>query len=229
MQNLVIAWHTTDPLYTGLAERLRSQLDAVRQPAHIYAVAPVGDWRENILHSKARIVQRAQRDFPDAPLLFLDVDAFVRGPIAPLFTSLARCDAAFAFRHKRDWGSRLHVSGRVYLFNPTAAARDLAQRWVDECRSGKSKKEEIAIARVLGTQSIPAIIGYIPPLYACHEIGTEPDGAVLVHQSIHARAHPLWKRVEQSARRRYRAWTGRGPAPGTADQSNSERVSADGR
>lgn len=206
--SIVIAWHTTDDLYTGLAHQLKFQLDAVNQRSHFYPIAPVGDWRANILHSKAKLVVRAMDQFPGEQLLFLDVDAHVRGPLDYLFSSLERCDAAFAFRYKREWGSRLHISGRVYLFNPTDEARGLAQQWVAQCKSGLAKKEEEAIAQVLGNQPIAATIGYIPPQYACYEIGTEPAGAILVHKSIHARAHSWPKRLEQAARRQYRALRG---------------------
>lgn len=229
MQNLVIAWHTTDDLYTRLAQQLVLQLDAVGQRSHFYAFDPVGDWRANILATKARLVCDAMDQHPKEQLLFLDLDVEVRGPIAPLFQKMQNCDAAFSVRHKKGFGSKVAFSGRVYLFNPTHEARQLADRWQHECASGRAKKEEDAIARIVGREDPLASFQIIPPEYACYEIGTEPGGAVLVHQSIHARAHPLWKRVEQSARRRYRAMTGRGPAPGTAEQSNSERVSADGR
>jgi hypothetical protein len=205
---LVIAWHTTDDLYTGLAHQLKFQLDAVNQRSHFYPIAPVGDWRANILHNKAKLVVRAMADFPDQQLLFLDVDAHVRGPIAPLFVDLSDCDAAFSLRHKSDFGSKVAFSGRVYLFNPTYAARELAERWQQECASGRAKKEEDAIARIVGREALSASIQIIPPAYACYEIGTEPAGAILVHQSIHARSLPWPKRLEQAARRHYRALRG---------------------
>lgn len=206
--SIVIAWHTTDDLYTGLANRLKVQLDEVGQRSHFYAIEPVGNWRANILHYKARLVLEAMDDFPGEQLLFLDVDAFVRGPLDLLFELQHRCDAAFAFRYKRDWGSRLHVSGRVYLFNPTLNARVLAMQWVAQCQSGKAKKEEEAIAQILGSKAVVGTIGCIPPQYACYEIGTEPPGAILVHKSIHARSLPWPKRLEQAARRQYRALRG---------------------
>jgi hypothetical protein len=82
--------------------------------------------------------------------------------------------------------------------------------WLSECKTGKPLNEEEAMAWLIGRRHVPATLGVIPPIYGCHEIGVEPDGAVLVHQSANAQSHPVWKRIEQSARRRYRAIVGRG-------------------
>jgi hypothetical protein len=209
MDNLVCAWHTPDPFYTGLAKRLKSQLDAVGQPSQIYRIEPAGDWRENNLLIKARVVQRAMSEYPESQLLFLDVDAIVRGPVAPLFDALHSCDAAFCFRHKRSWGTKFQVLGRAYLFNPTPNARELARLWVAECESGLAENEEAAVAAIMSQQPVSALIGCIPPFYSCREIGKEPEGAVLVHQSAHDTPPSAWKRIEQSARRKYRSLVSR--------------------
>jgi hypothetical protein len=207
--SIVIAWHTPDERYTALANRLRDQLDGIGQKHRIYTIEPVGDWRANILHTKARLVREAMCQHAKEQLLFLDLDVDIRGPIAPLFERMQNCDAAFSVRHKRDFGSKVAFSGRVYLFNPTIRARHLAALWEKECASGRAKKEEDAIARIIGCDGPLASIKIIPPEYACYEIGTEPPDAVIVHKSEHARDHAWRKRIEQSARRQWRKLIGR--------------------
>lgn len=206
--SIVIAWHTPDERYTALANRLRDQLDGIGQAHHIYKIAPVGDWRANILATKARLVCDAMHDHEDEQLLFLDLDVELRGSIAPLFDLMQGCDAAFSVRHKDGFGSKVAFSGRTYLFNPTFHARQLANNWRHECASGRAKKEEDAIARLVGREAIHAAIKIIPPEYACYEVGTEPYNAVIVHQSEHARSHSWPKRLEQAARRQFRALRG---------------------
>jgi hypothetical protein len=207
--NRVIAWHTPDERYTALADRLRDQLDSIGQAHHIYRVEPVGNWRANILATKARLVVEAMEEFPTEQLLFLDLDVDIRSRIAPLFRIMEGCDAAFSVRHKKDFGSKVAFSGRVYLFNQTEEARLLALRWKDACASGNSKKEEDAIARIVGCEAMPASLKIIPPAYAAYEVGTEPPNAVIVHRSEHARDHAWLKRAEQAARRQWRKWAKR--------------------
>jgi hypothetical protein len=206
--SLVIAWHTPDERYTALAGRLREQLDSIGQAHHIYKVEPVGDWRANILATKARLVVDAMVLHPTEQLLFLDLDVDVRKPLAPLFADYSHCDAAFSVRSKKDFGSKVAFSGRIYLFNPTQIAHNLAVRWRDECASGRAKKEEDAIAKVLADRAGLASVCFLAPVYSCYEVGTEPPNAVIVHQSEHARSHSWPKRLEQAARRHYRALRG---------------------
>lgn len=208
MRTIVCGWHTPDEKYTGLANQLKVQLDAVGQE-HCFWVEPKpagSDWQRTIISIRPQITLRALSVFPDAQILFLDVDAIVSAPLTPLFERLAHCDVAFNFRNKDHKGKekcRLHPIGGVFLFNPTDRARTFAQQWAEACAAG-SRTEETAVANLVAKGDIDVSIGVIPPAYGCYEPERAPVDAVITHRSAHRRDLALTKRIEQGVRRAIR-------------------------
>lgn len=191
----MVGWHTPDAKYTALADTMRAQLDAVGQAHHVYTIEkpPGADWQRTIVEIRPRLVLRAMDDHPDAQILFLDTDVYVTASLDPLFEHLRRCDVAFAFYnafgtpraqdHRGRTKSRLHPTGRIHLFNPTAVAREFAARWIEECKNART--EEVALTNVICSGAIPANIASIPLIYAAYEIDRAPEGAIITHESVH--------------------------------------------
>lgn len=209
MTGKVVAWHTPDEKYTGLADKLKKQLSDVGQDYIMYTVAKKADesWTELITRTKTTIWRRAAFDVEfGTPLLFLDVDCDIHGPIEPLFKELENADIGLSMFHKAgnalNKGS-FYFSSRALLVNYTPAAMDFMAKWEDVSRGARN--EEGTLKTVLGSQDFDASIRKIPEKYAAKELRWAPKGAVITHTSAHKDDLPVIKRAEQKLRAAYRS------------------------
>lgn len=204
MTGIVIAWHTPDDRYANLANDFSRRLSAIGQPHRFYVVDNHRNepWAQLIMRTKTSLWRRAIADYPGAPLMFLDVDCIVNGPLDGAFAFASNCDVAFAFFMKPR---SFYCSTRVFILNPRPAAYHFMARWQDLSSSGLHGTEEGSLCGVLSTQNTAARIKALPPHFAGIEHGKAPTNAIITHASAHKHALPLWKRAEHGARAAYRA------------------------
>lgn len=207
MTGTVIAWHTPDAKYSGLANSLRRQLDAVGQQHRIYefAVPPGIGWQEIISDIKPKLWQRALADC-GGPILMLDVDCNVNAPLDKLWDTMKGADIGLALHHKARTprkGPWFIASTRALYIADTDAARDFLMSW--SLLTGPDDNEEDALLRLLGSTNFSATLKRIPNEFCAWESDRAPAGAIITHDSAHREDHPAWKRAEISARKVYRA------------------------
>lgn len=201
---IVIGFFTPD--YAEAASAFSKNLIEHRVSHHLYACAKVeGGWRAQIFQKPATLAV-ARRDYPDAVLVFMDVDCSIRGDISDIVET--RGDVALRFKGRAvGRGYALKLSSRVIVVRPTPGGAAFVDAWISECRDHE-----------MGTESalVPAIehsagrfsLATLPLRYAGMELRDAPADAVIVHDSIHDPQRPGWvarKGIEKFFRNRRNA------------------------
>lgn len=206
MTGTVIAWHTPDSKYSGLANSLRRQLDAVGQQHRIYEfAAPPGiGWQEIISDIKPKLWERALKDC-GGPILMLDVDCNINGSLDGLWSAMDGADIGIAWHYKQRSprkGPNFIASTRALYIADTNAARDFLIAWALMTCPGNN--EEATLLKILGSNDLTAAIKRIPNAYCAWESDRAPAGAIITHDSAHRNDLPCLKRAEIAARKVYR-------------------------
>jgi len=120
----VVAFHTSDALYTSEAERFTARLDVLGLPFEIVTVPPRAQWAENCAIKPKILRDLRSRLF--GPLLYTDVDAyFHRSPWINL-RQHGDCDIAACITSQGEL-----LSGTI-LVNDTPGARRALDMWTRE-------------------------------------------------------------------------------------------------
>jgi hypothetical protein len=127
MKPLFIGYCTPGP-YEALADTLRANLDSFGIAHEIRKVPGRGNWQANT-SMKGEVVRKFIADYPDRPMVYLDVDASVLSE-PTLLNALADtdCDISAAV-----FGSCELLSGTVY-FGPSQRTVDLVDLWIALCK-----------------------------------------------------------------------------------------------
>jgi hypothetical protein len=185
---IVIGFFTPD--YAEAASTFAANLIEHRVSHHLYACAKVeGGWRAQIFQKPAMLAV-ARRDYPDAVLVFMDVDCSVRGDISKIVET--RGDVALRVKGRAvGRGYALKFSSRVIVVMPTPGGSAFVDAWNSECRDHEMGTESAlvpAIEHSAGRYSLAAL----PLRYAGMELRDAPADAVIVHDSIHDPKRPGW-------------------------------------
>ncbi|AGK57522.1 hypothetical protein HYPDE_29233 [Hyphomicrobium denitrificans 1NES1] len=180
---IVVGFFT--PNYKPIADRFVANLARIGISHHIFAVSG-HDWKSATL-LKPEIIAGARSLYPRAPIVFMDVDCIIRGPVHPLFEMISGTDVALPIRiiqsDKRDlvWSS-----SRIIVWNPTDGAARLLKRWIELCSERSSMhvklNDEKLLLRAI-SQSGGVTFTQIPAQYAAFEITDIGPEAVIVHQT----------------------------------------------
>ena len=128
---IVIGFFTPD--YAEAASTFAANLIEHRVSHHLYACAKVeGGWRAQIFQKPAMLAV-ARRDYPDAVLVFMDVDCSIRGDISKIVET--RGDIALRVKGRAvGRGYALKFSSRVIVVMPTPGGAAFVDAWNSECR-----------------------------------------------------------------------------------------------
>jgi hypothetical protein len=206
---LIVGFFTPDyrHLADGLATSIRKHTDPVKVGYHFYAVPkPAGtQWHEIIL-KKPEIVLRAMAEHPGIPLVLMDVDCRIGGPIDGL-AELVTGDVGVRYTPKMhasknplDW-----FTSRVMVIRPTEMAKLLMLNWLRICQGATVKNDETLLS--VAIRVTPSVrFEIIPFEYSAleeHRIGGRAP--IITHVSAHSAANVghSFKMMLRNARRNF--------------------------
>jgi hypothetical protein len=200
---LVIGFFT--PNYEPAASAFSKNLTDLRISHHLYARPVIeGSWYSQT-RQKPNVLAAARRDYPDLPLIFMDVDCTVRGDISGLLET--RGDIAMRTKGTALGTSRqaLKPCTRVMVLRPTSGAAGFVSAWAAACdRAREGESAERMLIRAMSDCPENYAIGTLPITYAGIELHEAPAGAVIVHDSIHDPTRPAWA-LRRGAQKYFRA------------------------
>ncbi len=193
------------PNYEPAASAFSKNLSEHRISHHLYARPVMGDSWYSQTRQKPTVLAVAREDYPDRPIIFMDVDCTVRGDIRGILQSpgdLAMRTKGTALGSVRR---ALKPTTRVLLLRPTAGAAAFVAAWEAGCRhAGKGDSAEAILIEVMADSAERYAIGTLPLAYAGIELHDAPANAAVVHDSIHDQTRPAWA-LRRSAQRYFRA------------------------
>jgi hypothetical protein len=200
---LVIGFFT--PNYEPAASAFSRNLAEHQISHHLYARPILGNGWYSETRQKPTVLADARRDYPDRPLIFMDVDCSVRGDISGILQSpgdLAMRTKGTALGSVRR---ALKPTTRVLLLRPTPGADAFISQWVAGCQdAANGDSAEAVLIEVMSDSLERYAIGTLPLKYAGIELRDAPADAAVVHDSIHDQTRPGWA-LRQSAQRYFRA------------------------
>lgn len=200
---VVIGFFT--PNYEPAASSFSKNLIEHRVSHHLYARPVFGDSWYSQTRQKPTVLALARRDYPNRPLIFMDVDCTVRGDISGILQSPG--DLAMRTKGTALGSTRraLKPTTRVLLLRPTAGADAFIAAWEAGCRyAGKGDSAEAILIEVMSDSPESYAIGTLPLKYAGIELHDAPAGAIVVHDSIHDQTRPAWA-LRRGVQRYFRA------------------------
>lgn len=217
---IVIGFFT--PNYEPSASAFSKNLITHRISHHLYARPVLGDSWYSQTRQKPTVLAMARADYPDRPLIFMDVDCTVRGDIGGILQSPG--DLAMRTKGTALGTTRraLKPTTRVLLLRPTVGADAFVAAWEAGCQhAGKGDSAEAILIEVMSDSPQRYAIGTLPLKYAGIELHDAPPDAVVVHDSIHDQTRPAWA-LRRSAQRYFRA--GRNAAYRLATGKNYDEI-----
>ena len=176
------------PDYRPLASVLADSLASLH-PFHLFAVPKDGLQRRDILHMKPQIILRAMELYPQAAVVFLDIDCTVRGPIDEIanfpgdvsaYVKLRKVLQMFPFLKR----TTIAISSRSMVFKPNERVRRFLRDWHSSMTEGPyvSAVDETALTNVLLTSHY---VSFSPMdrRFSGREIDKATDMDVVVHES----------------------------------------------
>ena len=165
------------PDYAEAASAFSKNLIEHSVSHHLYARAKVdGGWRAQIFQKPATLAV-ARRDYPDAVLIFMDVDCSIRGDISGIVET--RGDVALRIKGRAvGRGYAVKLSSRVIVVMPTSGGTAFIDAWVSECRDHEMGTESALVPTIehsAGRFSLAAL----PLRYAGMELRDAPANAVI--------------------------------------------------
>jgi hypothetical protein len=193
------------PNYEPAAAAFSKNLVEQRISHHLYARPVLGDSWYSQTRQKPTVLALARNDYPDQPLIFMDVDCTVRGDISGILQSPG--DLAMRTKGTALGSTRraLKPTTRVLLLRPTAGAAAFVAAWEAGCQhAGGGDSAEAILIEVMSDSPELYAIGTLPLKYAGIELHDAPAHAVVVHDSIHDQTRLAWA-LRRSAQRYFRA------------------------
>lgn len=192
------------PNYRPLAEVFAKNLRDHDVPHHLYAWETKA-WERAILY-KPHVIKRAMQDYPDVPILLLDVDCRIRSsPLAdhlPILGDVA-LPIRVKIRRKRRRGApppkiTVWASSRISLWRQQEPALRLLENWhrlcADELLREDYIDDEQALMQAIG--STPNVfVNVLGERLSALNPKEAPLDAIVIHESEHVKAqllYPLW-------------------------------------
>ncbi len=150
---LILAYHTTDKLYSDYADRLKRSLELFNLPYHIFPISSKGNWNNNtsykpsflydmLIHYKGKhiVYVDADAEFKQAPSLFYGLE------------NTCKTIGVHYLNHKLHKGINRPVellSGTIY-FNNNEETLDIVKKWKEICIKNPSLWDQKALYQVIG-------------------------------------------------------------------------------
>lgn len=177
------------PNYRERAETFARSLAAASIPYHLFAVEKGSHTWRDIVHMKPGIVMRALDTYPGIPVVLMDVDSHVKGPIDAMLDFEGHISARAKMRLTRAvWPfhakTTIHISSRSMVFKPHPRVRQFLEDWQHELRTatyhqgGCEMAMRFVMMRSVGLAFVPMDLRY-----SGMEHDAAPADAVVVHQS----------------------------------------------
>jgi hypothetical protein len=191
---VVVGFFTPD--YRAMAEGLAASIDKnanpVRTSYHLYAVPkPEGTEWHDIILMKPQIVLRAMAEYPNSPIVLMDVDCRISGNIDGL-ADVKSGDVGVRYTGKMhssnnsvDW-----FTSRVMVVRQTEMARLLMVNWLRLCQCAAVKNDETLLSVAIRVTPL-ARLEIIPFEFSAveeHKIGGRVP--VISHVSAHSASRP---------------------------------------
>lgn len=139
-ENFVVAFHTTDPIYSNEAKRMLASAQRLELKTDITPVQSTGEWVRNA-SMKAEFLAK-QRTSHRGSLLYVDVDAvFHRNP----WPLLAQLDTDIAVYYEEN--GRL-LAGTIFIAD-TPSAQDLLNTWAKRCNVNPDIWDQVVLEEIL--------------------------------------------------------------------------------
>jgi len=187
----VIGYYTKDTPYEQDMKVLRLSLDAYSIPHNLIGIDDRGGWQENTTYKPYFV--RDMLDVATGPVVYIDVDAFVLGPLT-LLEQLSCSIAACVF------GSEM-LSGTLYL-RPDDTTRRIVDRWIELTElypetlpDGRPAWDQRTLKMAVAECTVPDAFVRLPHEYA-YIVGLTPlqyqleNAPVIVHTRGRFRHHP---------------------------------------
>ena len=195
------------PNYRPYAEAFAKNLREHNVPHHLY-LWHTETWGRAILF-KPHVVERAAEDYPNTPILMMDVDCRVRGSLADHLPVAG--DVALPIRVKLRRGRRKHrastwASSRASLWNPTEPAARLLGKWKSLCEAELQRRDYIddELAFMMAIGSTPGVhLNVLPDRLSALNPTEAPLDAIITHESAHDRQqlmYPFWQGIKDRRR-----------------------------
>jgi len=180
------------PDYFPLADALSNNLIEQGITHHLYARAKsAGQWGHQTLQ-KPSVLHDARRDYPDKPLILMDVDCRVRGDISAMLHSAGDIAVPMGRKPMKN-GTALKPGTRVVLVRPTAQTDAFLALWDEKCRMDIQpvENDEIRLQMAMEDSAGRFAIATLPTPYTGREIRKATDADMIVHDSARDEARVL--------------------------------------
>ncbi len=146
-EHFVVAFHTTDPIYSNEAKRMLASAQRLELKTDITPVQSTGKWVRNA-SMKAEFLAK-QRANHRGSLLYVDVDAvFHRNP----WPQLTQLDADIAVYYEEN--GRL-LAGTIFIAD-TPATQDLLNEWAKRCNANPDIWDQMVLEEILAEDMVMA-------------------------------------------------------------------------
>ena len=152
MSYIIVAYFTTDSLYTEAAKQCIKSLQKFNLSYEITPIENQGGWYKNVQYKPTFLKSKLEKFYPRS-LVYIDIDAVVcREPV--LFEELENLDIDIAV-HLLDHSKRRRknlpfemLSGTIFLKN-NDSVRIIVDEWIKECQKDPKVWDQKALAKVL--------------------------------------------------------------------------------
>jgi hypothetical protein len=190
---LIVTVYTEGTPYADDASELASSASAFGHEVRRIAMPDAGDWYANVA-GKPQVLYDAMCGH-DGPVLFLDADCRLVGPLNGIEAMLDRCDLAAVSRPDHCFTGS--INSGVVLFNATDAARSVAREWAQRARRYARFHrfgDQGALGEALALARPRARFEPLPPGWNADAVdGKPPPSCTIVH---HKRSRSARKGLE---------------------------------
>jgi len=138
MSFIVVSYYTTDTLYEERAKAFRKSLLRYHIPFYIEEIESLGKWEDNINYKPTFLKQMMDKFAPkNTAVVWVDCDAVFHS--YPILFDKLESDFAIHVWKRPPRRKEEMLSGTIFVGN-TKRARDILDRWEQECKNRMSKK-----------------------------------------------------------------------------------------
>ena len=187
---IVTSFFTPD--YYPLAAALAKNLGNWRPSYHLYACGmQQGGWVSQTLR-KPSILKMARIDYPERPIILMDVDCSIRGDISGILDVKADIAVTMGRKPMKN-GTALKPGTRVVLVRPTPMVDEFLEAWDLKCRLDirPVENDEIRLQMAIEDSEKKFALAVLPSRYAGIELRKAKASDVIVHDSARDEARFL--------------------------------------
>ncbi|MHA1290872.1 MAG: putative nucleotide-diphospho-sugar transferase [Candidatus Thorarchaeota archaeon] len=158
MSWIVVAYHTSDEVYTNHSKKFIESVEKLKLPYDVVRIESSNDWYRGMQYKPTFLKGMLEKYYPRS-LVYVDIDAvFLRYP--HFFDLLDKRDdvriAAHVLNHSR-YGRRDRrpelLSGTLFLKN-SERTKQIVDAWIEECRKDSKLWDQKALENVLGEKDL---------------------------------------------------------------------------